>query len=65
MDKKHEFSQPAESERKTYAELLIADYGDIEPPRKVDMSRFARNINDAIDVVNMLNAMSLEDLHHG
>ena len=65
MDKKHEFSQPVESKRKTYAELLIADYGDIEPPRKVGASRFARNINECIAVIKELENTEPEELHHG
>ena len=65
MDKKHESSRIVDTKIKTYAELLIADYGDIEPPRKVGASRFARNINDAIDAVNALKAMSLEEHENG
>ena len=65
MDKKQESARVAETEIKSYAELLIADYGDIEPPRKVGVSRFARNVRDAIDAVNMLKAMSLEEHENG
>jgi hypothetical protein len=65
MDKKHEFSRPVERERKSYAELLIADYGDIEPPRKVGVSRFARNISDCIAVIKELEKINPEDLNHG